>query len=136
MKWLFALVLFLLSITAFFWPQIEFSRMSPQKKVSYLLEQDLKSLEKKNLLPKAWSEINSIEVYSGTKEKGEWLDQVDLRLPINPSGNKHLEIQLLPWDNDEGKGVGINFHLIDKESKNTIWEFGRTFSLSGNKGAS
>src|SRR5262245_3621491 len=111
----------------FFWSPLYFHFLTPQQKLLYLIQEDLKNLALAKALPESWGEISSIEV---TGEKNDprtpvWLESIELPIALKPDGNRHLEVNVFPW-NVEGKyGAVINYHLIDRTNQNTVWEFGR-----------
>lgn len=119
----------LISIGFFFSPQILFHLKSPNEKLSQLVVEDLQTLHRDGHLPKSWKEIRSISVKDDSKEKQNWLTKFYFPFTYNPTGLYHLEMQVLPWADEVQKGIVINYYLIHLESKNTVWEFGRTFAI-------
>lgn len=121
--------LLLLTPVVWLWPNIQFSLLSPQEKLAFLIKQDFDSLRSTGYLPKNWNEIGSIEVHGDKYPERPWLHTVSLPLFLKPNGERHLEVQVLPWESEGRFGAVVNYELLDRKTKNTLWEFGRTFEI-------
>ena len=120
----------LLAVFLMVWPKFQYSSLGNMEKLNFLIKQDLERLQASGHLPKAWSEISSLEVYGEKNHEHKWLTRLNLPIEFKPNGNRHLEVQVLPWKIEGQIGAVVNFHLFNRDDKNMIWEFGRTFNLS------
>lgn len=119
------LIAFLMCVS--FWPHLTFSYLSPEDKLSLLIEGDLRELAEKKLLPKNWKKIRSVELSLNHDQQKHWLEKLEFPVQLHPSGNYHLEIQVLPWVAEGEYGVTINYHLVRIQTQTTDYELGRTF---------
>ena len=108
---------------------VRYPTFSTAEKLQWVWAKDLENLKRQNALPKSWSEIRSIEVSTHKNSQVKWLEDVKLPISINASGQRHLEVEILPWKEEKDAGVTIHYHLIDTRDQNTVWEFGRTLKL-------
>ena len=111
------------------WPTFQYSLLNPQEKLAFLIRQDFDSLKTQKYLPKTWEDIGSIEVNGDKFFKKNWLQNLPLPLNFKPNGNRHLEVEVLPWEVEGKYGSVINYHLLNRDTRETLWEFGRTFEL-------
>ena len=94
--------------------------MSTEQKLNFLIQQDLAKLALAEHLPKSWDRIRSIELFGEASKQKSWLKFIDPPVRLRPNGDRHLEMQVLPWQIGKEKGVSVNYHLIDIASKNTV----------------
>lgn len=98
-----------------------------------LWDQDIESLAKSNRLPKEWLQIEKVDLIASGEESKTWLKQVKPLIPQRAGGKYHLEVLVDRWSDEKGVGALIQYNLEDKESRETVWELARTFSLTQNK---
>lgn len=91
------------------------------KKINILWKKDLHNLIKKNIPPKEWHEIKSIEW--NNKELAKYLKPP---VTLKKEGNYHLKIYTYLL-NENYSALVIQYDLINTQNKNLIWEFSRTF---------
>lgn len=128
MKWL-SLLFLIIGLGIFFKPQLDYRLLDKNAKLNQLINEDLKRLELEKKLPKDWNRIRSINLYQKEDDEIKWLKKVKLEIKTNPSGDRHLEVELIPWKLKNMSGATVNYHLLDIKSENSVWEFGRTFEL-------
>ncbi len=115
-------------IVAFLLLDYHQSRNLPKHK---LFEQwwadDVANLEASPKLPKPWFDVREVEVFGGTPVAKGWIREIDIPLrQKNPNGKYKLEALVVPWDEDGKSGVMVQYNLSEFESKNMIFELGRT----------
>lgn len=93
--------------------------------------EDVTKLEKSAKLPKGWYDVAEIELIGGTPETKDWLRRIKVPLEPKKADGKHkLEILVVVWEEDGKRGVLVQYNLVDLETKNMIFELGRTLILS------
>lgn len=110
---------------------IRYEWLGKAEKLEFLWEQDLKKLAQENKLPPFWSEIKSYEVFGGTELAKDWAKKITPPIKLNPKGKYQLEILLLSFKEEDRLGAVIQYDAVEIESKNLVWEIGRTFLLKG-----
>lgn len=109
---------------------IQYQSMSPVERLNLDWANDLKTLSHQNLLPKEWAQISEIKIEAGTDKAKAWVPHLNIPINKRDSGGYRLEVLLISWKEGTKGGALIQYHLVNKESNNTIWELGRTFDLS------
>lgn len=91
------------------------------KKINFLWKKDLHNLIKKNIPPKEWYKIKSIEWNNKEISK-------NLKSPVilKKNGSYHLNIYAYLL-NEDYSALVIQYNLTNIKNKNLIWEFSRTF---------
>ena len=93
-----------------------------------LWKQDVEKLIVAKKIPKEFGEIEKIEYLPLTDNTKELLKKVRAPIRINPKGKFTLQITLDDWKDDKGHGYLIQYNLVDSQTKNNIWELGRTLA--------
>ena len=100
------------------------------KRLERQWQQDVQLLENSHKLPGQWYDVKNLEIYGGTPESKEWLQRIHVPLTTVPQGHYTLEVLLVAWEEDGKRGALVQYNLVEIQSKNNIWELGRTFILS------
>ena len=74
--------------------------------------------------------VRSIEVISNDDQGEFWTAELQKEIQITPAGQFHLEILILPWDEQKKTGASILFRAIKMADQNLELEWGRTFSFN------
>jgi hypothetical protein len=117
----------LLVLVAFL--KLSFWLAPPEEKFSRAWKEDIQLLEKSGKLPKEWQSIKAVEMTGDNSPVQNWLPGLVAPIKKNPEGNYQLNVFLIHWLEDNRYGVVIQYHLVDLNTKNTIWEIGRTLKL-------
>lgn len=110
---------------------IKIHRGSEADRLAVLWERDLNMLIEQKKLHPAWPKIREVVLIGATKKARNWLKEIGSPVKINPKGNHRLEVLLLNWEDKGREGAIVQYNLIDLESRNMIWELGRTYVLKG-----
>ncbi len=111
-------------------PEVLGIEKKPSAKISKLLKQDLQKLRAKNQLPTAWYQIGEIRIKSLSPVASYWLRDFSLPIPITFRGKYILEMEVDHYQEEGAQSAVIfHFHLLEAQSKNSIWEFGRTYPM-------
>lgn len=98
-----------------------------------LLKNDLHKLETAHQLPASWYEVNYLELRPLSKEAASWLRGMHIPIEYKPGGNflLHMTVDSSAKEaRDNGdKFAVVEFHMVDLRTKNSVWEFGRTYTL-------
>lgn len=93
--------------------------------------EDVEQLEKSKKLPKSWFDVSEVELIGGTPETKDWLRRIKVPLEPKKADGKHkLEILVVVWEEEGNRGVMVQYNLVDLETKNMVFELGRTLILS------
>ena len=112
---------------------LEFQFLTPSEKFAHIWQEDLETLQKQNFLPKSWPQIRSVELLPNDLKKDIWPLKVAAPMALNFQGDRRLEVLLLPWIREGQYGVTVNYYLLEAENRNTVWEFGRTYTIGSAK---
>ena len=74
--------------------------------------------------------IRTIEVISSDDQGSFWTTELQKLIQTTPSGLYHLEILVLPWEENNQTGASILFRAIKVENQNLELEWGRTFHFN------
>lgn len=111
--------------------QYEFTSSPPIERLQLLWENDLDLLKGQNKLPQAWYDIREVRLIPATEQAKEWAKLINVPIKLNPKGQHELDALLLTWEEDDTLGAVVQYSLIESQSKNMIWELGRTYILRG-----
>lgn len=93
--------------------------------------EDVEILELSGKLPPSWFDVSEIELFGGTPESKNWLRRIQVPLaPKRKEGKHKLEILVVAWEDSGRRGAMVQYNLVEKESKNMVFELGRTFILA------
>lgn len=93
-----------------------------------LWKQDLEKLMINKKLPLEFGQIEKIEYIPLTEDTKHLLEKIRAPIKTNPKGKFTLQITLDDWKDEKGHGYLIQYNLMDSQTKNNIWELGRTLS--------
>lgn len=105
--------------------------MTDAERLRRLWIQDLSELHEAELLPEAWNKISDLEVFAGTEQAGQWLQEIEPPIATVDEGLYSLEILVLSWTEDNILAAVIQHNLIEKKTNEMIAEFSRTYYLKG-----
>jgi len=113
----------------FFYQFLNFESMTKIERLNYLWKRDVKVLKATNHLHKGWSQIRSFKTFSGSKRAKSWLSQLEIPVKKNKDGVYQLEILILEFEDQQADHAVIQLNLVNLETKNMVWELGRTYRL-------
>lgn len=96
------------------------------------VEGDLDKLRFDKRLPSGWDLIKNVSFEPKESEKKPYMNNIRSLFPINSEGRLELVIEVVELDEKDLKSVIFQMSLFDINSKNKIWELGRTYQLNGN----
>lgn len=104
---------------------------SQSKSLQKLWQQDIAKLQTEKALPVGLNNIREIEWVTPDTISKTWRRYAKPPFHIKPDGEYRLELLVLS-QNDEGDSLKavIQHHLIHIATGNSVWELGRTYSLS------
>ena len=93
------------------------------------IKTDFSNLKSGGQLPQEWSQIGSLSFINKSKLKDIDQRRFQKAFPQQEGGSYHLESILVDWIKGKKHSFILQLSLIEKSSKNKIWELGRTYSL-------
>lgn len=129
----FALIISCIAVATASFILLDFwsSRNAPlYKRFERQWHEDVDALESSCKIPKEWFDIKDLEIIGGTPETKKFLRQVKIPLKTTPTGRHRLEALVVLWEEEGVRGVLVQYNLAQADTKNYIWELGRTFILS------
>lgn len=106
-------------------------RSSKGNSFSTNVESDLSELRLSKRLPSGWDSIKTVTFLPADSEQKPYLANIRSLFPINKDGALELIIDVVEIDEEEQKSIILQMSLIDLNSRNKIWELGRTYRLNG-----
>ena len=101
------------------------------KKFESQWRQDISLLISSKKLPPPWFDVREVELIGGTPETRGWLPRINSPvIATKPDGKHRLEILIVVWEEQGTHGALIQYNLVNLQSKNMVWELGRTLILS------
>lgn len=94
-----------------------------------MIENDFLELTELGKLPPEWSQITNVEFRRVSNFTLLLLGRSRPYFSINKSGSKVLEIDFIDIYDNQNPGLIIQASLFDLDSKNKIFEIGRTYSI-------
>ena len=98
------------------------------KKLNELWNNDLEYLKTLKGFPMP-KDISEVRYHSGSPHSRSLLYQVKPNIQASGKGQNHLDVFLVTWKDEKGKGVLIQYEYVVPDQGGTIWEFSRTFTL-------
>ncbi|MCB0513393.1 MAG: hypothetical protein KDC60_03080 [Bacteroidetes bacterium] len=110
-----------------------FSKDIESMVVEKVWQKDMDLLIEKNQLPPSWKMIREIRVTALSPKAARWLRNSKIPVHLNPKGIYQLELTVDHNEEPDSIAVITTYNLVDLKSKNTLWEFGRTYSIPNKK---
>ncbi len=101
--------------------------------VEKVWQKDMDLLIEKKQLPASWKMIREIRVTALSPKAARWLRNSKIPVHLNPKGIYQLELTVDHNEEPDSIAVITSYNLIDLKSKNTLWEFGRTYNIPNKK---
>ena len=108
---------------------VSYLKPSPAKKLITHIKRDFSKLQKEGQLPKAWEQIDKVQFINRSKLKNITQKGIEKALIQQGNGNYYLESILVDWIKNKKHHFILQLSLMEKTSKNKVWELGRTYSL-------
>lgn len=89
---------------------------------------DIRQLKAEARLPSELDELHAVALQPLNQEAQDIIDEIQHPFSTHTDGKFTLEILMDVWEEDQQKGVSIQYDLISKDG-NTIWELSRTILL-------
>lgn len=91
--------------------------------------EDIAHLQKAKKLPQGWYSLRMVEYNALDQEVWPWIEKKKPEIAIDPDGEFKLEVLIDVWDDEEGKAALVEYHLININTEDKVWELGRTFEI-------
>jgi len=108
---------------------IHFESMSKIERLNYLWKRDMKMLKGSKHLHPGLKQIKEVEAFGGSDEAKKWLPDLTMPWKKLEKGKYKLEVLLLEFNDNNQDHAVIQMNLVELESKNMVWELGRTYKL-------
>lgn len=93
-----------------------------------LAQEDLKQLNQSKNLPAGIHDLYEIEKIPTDKVSKIWSSKLDLNLKTQPQGHFKLEVLVLQEESEHLTAI-LQYHLIHRDSGNSVWELARQYKL-------
>jgi hypothetical protein len=131
MKWIGIILLIAgLSCAAYFGSQRIARNPADAEVFHELWQKDIVQLKESKKLPEGWNSLRLVEYTPLDQETTKWIENKKPDFDLNAEGQFKLEILLDHFEDEEGKAALIEYHLIDLNSGNKVWELGRTVKIN------
>lgn len=129
---------FLMSLATSFCALMFFKKDILQKDIEAQIVQkiwyeDIKKLHEAKQLPLSWWQIKEVKTRALSKKSARWLKSIAPPVTYNPNGDFQLEITIDHNEEPNSLAIIVNYSLNDLKTKNTLWEFGRTYVIPNKK---
>lgn len=134
--WL-ALFVVLVAIASFLAEELFFPLKQPFQPgtLEMQIHEDFTQLKKDNQLPETLKDVREVFVLDQRteKQKNKWQELSQLHFPKSENGKYDLQIEVFNNEGRDRKSITENLtilqlSLFEKDTKNKIWELGRTYS--------
>ena len=102
---------------------------SPAQKLMATIKADFSKLQKEGQLPEEWNNIGAFNFINKSHLQDMDPKKMERTFLQQEDGGYHLEGILAGWSKGKKHSFVLQLSLIERSSKNKIWEFGRTYSL-------
>jgi hypothetical protein len=126
---LIILAVFVLGAGGYHFLRIRFWLSTPAEKMATTWTEDIRLLERSGKLPKEWSQIREVSIRADNSTIQDWLRELHPPIKKDPKGRFRLDVFLVFWIEGIRYGTVVQYHLVDLQTENTVWEDGRTFRL-------
>jgi hypothetical protein len=110
-----------------------FSKNIEATVVEKVWQKDIDLLIEKKQLPPSWGQIRELRVTALSPKAAKWLRHSKIPIHLNPKGLYQLEITMDHNEESDSIAVITSYNLIELKTKNTLWEFGRTYNIPNKK---
>ena len=94
-----------------------------------MIENDFLELSEVGKLPAEWSQVSKVEFRSISDFSGMLIGTSRPHFNLNKNGSKYLEIDFIDLKDNQNPGLILQASLFDLNSKNKIFEIGRTYPI-------
>lgn len=113
----------------FFAQESECVQLTPSEQLRKLVEDDFAKLQRGHQLPEQWSTLINVEFKVRSDLARALLGSAKFNIPIVPKGTHFLEVEILDLPDETNPGIILQASLFDIQSKNKIFEIGRTYTM-------
>lgn len=107
-----------------------FKHSGVQNQLLLSLQNDLPSHYSNPRTKDILQSVRSIEVITNDDQNAFWTTELQKQIQQTPSGQFHLEVLILPWDENHKAGASVLFRAIKVADQNLALEWGRTFNFN------
>lgn len=93
-------------------------------------ERDIAFLKEKQRLHEGFESLKMVEIESSDSQVRDWIEGYRPEFGIQSMGMYKLEVLLDIWNDGRENGVIVQYHLVNLASGDTVWELGRTLTLT------
>lgn len=90
---------------------------------------DLRKLRKKNQLHKGFNSIKEVSYTPLSSMSAQWLSSIRVPIKLKHQGIYKLNLEVDHLAEKKRTSAIVHYQLVHIESGNTVWEFGRTYSV-------
>lgn len=108
----------------------KFKYSSVKDQLRQSLQNDLPAHYKNPRTRDILQSVKSIEVISTDDQNDFWNTELQKQIQTTPAGQFHLEVLILPWNENKKAGASVLFRAIKTANQNLELEWGRTFNFN------
>lgn len=125
------LILFfgLLMVYAVYSDLVPFWTGDRDKMIYVLWKQDIEKLSMFQRIPRPWGEIKEVEYIPQSASTKILLTKIKAPIHTETKGKYKLQIKLDDFNDQGNYTLLVQYHLVELESGNTIWELDRDITL-------
>lgn len=109
--------------------QSSLAMSSSSAKLYRVWTQDLRTMKKKEQLPKAFGSIKQVTYIPLSKMSAQWMSGIKAPIRLNSEGRYSLNVEVDHYSKKKRTSAIIHYQLVDIKSGNTVLEFGRTYKI-------